>query len=122
VRPRAERLWGASTRREQRLLVGKSSGAGWALDTALRHPDLFGQAAPIALGWTRASGLDRPGRPRLFMVTGVLDSFITRSRAAAEEAAKSGDPLVFQTPVTGHGDAFYQGDWVEILTWAFPAR
>ena len=65
--------------------------------------------------------MERPGRPRLFMVTGLLDPFITRSRTVAGEAAKSGDPLVFQTPVTGHGNAFYEALWVEALAWAFPA-
>lgn len=122
VMPRAEKLYGASNRREQRLLIGKSSGGAWALDTALRHPDLFAQAAPIAVGYRQAgAGVERPGRPRLFMVTGLLDPFITRSRTVAGEAAKSGDPLVFQTPVTGHGNAFYEALWVEALAWAFPA-
>ncbi|NEX94374.1 hypothetical protein G3573_16475 [Caulobacter sp. 17J65-9] len=119
VMPRAERLYGASSRREQRLLIGKSNGGAWALDTALRHPDLFAQAAPMALGAGRAAGVDRPGRPRLFMATGVLDSFIRRSRVVAERAAKSGDELVFRTPVSGHGDVFYQDLLVEALAWAF---
>lgn len=121
VMPRAEKLYGASTRREQRLLMGKSNGGAWALDTALRHPDLFAQAAPMAVGYAGAgAGVERPGRPRLFMVTGLLDPFITRSRTLVGEAAKSGDPLIFQTPVSGHGDAFYKAVLVEALAWAFP--
>ncbi|HJV41998.1 alpha/beta hydrolase [Caulobacter sp.] len=119
VMPRAESLWGAATKREQRLITGKSAGGSWALDTALRHPDLFAQAAPAAIASVSAEGVERPGRPRLWIVTGLFDPFLPRSRSIAERAAKSGDEIVLKTPVSGHGATFYQDQWVEMLAWAF---
>lgn len=122
VMPLAEGRYGASAERDERLLLGKSSGGAWALDTALRHPDLFGAAAPMALGYEgprSAAGVGRPGRPRLFMATGLFDPFIRRSREVAALAATSGDEVRFLTPVSGHGDLFFQVLLDDVLAWAF---
>lgn len=119
VMPRAEALYGAATKREDRLVTGKSNGGSWALDTALRHPDLFAQAAPAAIARTDAEGVERPGRPRLYIQTGLLDPFIGRSRSIAERAGRSGDELVFKTPVSGHGGEAYNDGFVAMLAWAF---
>jgi hypothetical protein len=119
VMPRAEALYGASKKREERLVTGKSNGGDWALDIALRHPDLFAQAAPAAMARSKAKGVETPGRPRLFVTTGLFDPGIARSRETAARARTSGDEVVLVEPVSGHGGLFYQERLVEILAWAF---
>lgn len=120
VMPRAEREWGAASDPQRRLTIGKSSGAAWAVDTALRHPDLFQQAAGFAVCWKRGrEGLERAGRPRLRLVAGVFDPCVVPTRATAATARASGGELVVLEPVTGHGDLFYQALLEETLVWAF---
>lgn len=119
VMPRAETLYGASKKREERLVTGKSNGGDWALDIALRHPDLFAQAAPAAMARTKAQGVEAPGRPRLLVTTGLFDPGINRSREIVARAKGSGDEVALVEPVSGHGGLFYQERLIEILGWAF---
>lgn len=120
VMPRAEREWGAASDPQRRLVIGKSSGAAWAVDTALRNPGLFRQAAGFAVCWTRGrTGLEDAERPRLMLVAGVFDPCVVPTRTVAAKARASGGELVFLEPVTGHGDLFYQALLEEALIWAF---
>lgn len=119
VMPRAEALYGASTRREDRLLTGKSNGAAWAVATALRNPELFGAAAGVSLGWPPARPVGGPFRPRLFLATGLLEDFLTPTRAFATQAQTSGHEVVLVTPVSGHGQMIQDAYLDDVLLWAF---
>ncbi len=55
VLPFAERTFGASDRPDERMLMGFSDGAAWALSMGLKRPDLFGQIAALSLGWPPAA-------------------------------------------------------------------
>lgn len=49
--PEVTRRHGAGARREDRWLLGFSSGANMALDYAVRRPELFGKVALVSPGW-----------------------------------------------------------------------
>lgn len=124
VIPLAESRYGASSRPEDRLLTGYSSGASWAVTTGVRHPEMFRKVAAFSLGWRGATaGVDKPGRPAIYLSTGTVEPrFHTASRILVEQARKSGDELIFKEPVTGHSNIHWDPALADALIWAFGKR
>jgi enterochelin esterase-like enzyme len=124
VVPLAETKWGASPRPADRLVIGQSSGAAWALATALRNPAAFPQAAVLSLGWPpNGRGLGGPLKPRLFLAAGTLEgNFHKRTREIAQAARTAGHDVSFVSRVSGHSPSMWQDLYPQVAEWAFPAR
>lgn len=124
VMPLAEQRFGATTRPEERMLLGQSNGAAWALSTALRHPRDFGQAAVLSFGWPEgAKGMGGSVRPRLYFAAGTLEGiFLRRTREASQAAATAGHDVQLHVEVSGHSNALWQDQYASAAEWAFGAK
>jgi enterochelin esterase-like enzyme len=122
VMPLVEREFGASTSPKDRLLIGESNGGAWALDMALRHPELFGQAAPLSFGWQKAAReLGKPMKPRLFFAAGTLEgNFLKRTTDVAQAARAEGYDVRLVTPVSGHSSFMWRDLYPQVFEWAYP--
>lgn len=124
VMPWAEQAYGASTRPQDRLLIGQSNGAAWAVATALRHPELFGAAAGLSFGWPPAAGaLGAVRKPRLFLAAGTLEGrFHLRTTELAQNARTAGYDVTLLTPVSGHSPMMWDDLRPQAFAWAFGRR
>lgn len=123
VMPMAEKEYGVSANAQDRMLSGRSNGGAWALDTALRHPDMFSKSAAFSVCWQKSGrGIDQAKRPALFMGVGVFEgSCRTVTTRLAAEAMQSEDPVVFRQVVSGHTPLMWNLLFAQALQWAFPA-
>lgn len=125
VIPLAEARYGASTRREDRLIYGTSAGAAWSTVMAARHPDLFGHAAGFSLGYGPAVDAAWKAGPRLYLSAGTLEpDFVRVTGELASRAGAAGREVRFEAPVMGHSFTQWQPRMIEAIRWAFgaPAR
>jgi enterochelin esterase-like enzyme len=122
VLPFAEKTFGASDKPGERMLIGFSDGAAWALSMGLKRPDLFGQVAAVSLGWPPATdGIDADGRPKLFLAAGVLEpDFYRVTTQAARRAQDSPVPVRFEEFASGHVLVAWQTMLADALAWSFP--
>lgn len=123
VIPLAERKYGASPRREDRMLWGTSAGAAWVLSMSARHPQAFGQVAALSGGSGPAavegSG---PGGPRLFLAAGRFEpEYLRVVRDTAARARANGREVELREAVAGHSFLTWRPLMIEALTWAFGA-
>jgi enterochelin esterase-like enzyme len=110
----AEREFGASPKREDRVVSGFSNGAQFALQMALRHPDLYAHAVPISTaGKTFAISRSNLGvvPADFFFVAGTLEPYVRQSRFFASELQRAGARVKASEWVSGHDTQV----WVEVL-------
>ena len=122
VMPFVEHAYGASGKREERMLAGSSDGAAWALSMGLKNPKLFGQVAALSLGWPPAAdAIASDGRPRVFLAAGFLEpDFYHVTAQAAQRAQDSNVPIRFESFASGHVLVAWQTMLADALAWSFP--
>jgi len=120
VMPLAESKFGASPRPEDRLLTGRSASADWAVDTALRHPDLFGYAVGLSPSVPH-DGPFGPKGPKLFLTNSEIMDWTDGSETAAKAKA-AGEDVVLETHVSGHANVMWDIQLTDALIWAFGGR
>lgn len=122
VLPFAERTFGASDKPQERLLMGFSDGAAWALSMGLKRPDLFGQVAALSLAWPPAAdGVAADDRPRLFLAAGSLETDYYRATTQAAHRAQASHVAVrFEEFTSGHVLVAWQTMLADALAWSFP--
>ena len=114
LRSWAEREFGASPKREDRVISGFSNGAQFALQMGLRHPDLYGHAVPISTaGKTFTISRSNLGvvPTGFFFVAGTLEPYVRQSRFFASELQRAGARIKAIEWVAGHDTQV----WVELL-------
>jgi enterochelin esterase-like enzyme len=110
----AEGQFGASNKREDRVVNGFSNGGQFALQMALRHPDLYGHAVPISTaGKTFSVSRSALGvvPADFFFVAGTLEPYIKQSRFFSGELQRAGARIKSSEWVSGHDVQV----WVEVL-------
>lgn len=123
VVPIAEARFGASSDPQRRLLIGMSNGGDWALDTALRNPSMFRQAAVLSPSGASAPGLADAVDLRLFLAAGLFEQRnFELAQALQRQASRLREPPVFRAAVAGHSDLMWRDAFVDALMWAFPVR
>jgi hypothetical protein len=121
VMPRAEKAWGASNQRSQRMLMGHSNGAAWAVDTALRNPTLFGAVFATSVGWGERKTLGRTESIRFFLAAGELErSFRRKTGQLADALAGAGHLVTFKPVVAGHSRLMEEVLLDDAIAMAFP--
>ncbi len=109
VLPWAEREFGASSKREERIVFGSSNGGPFSLTMGARHPDLFGNvvgAMVYALGLTqwKKELAEQPKAPQRFLLyAGSQDANGIRENAGVEKVLKERGYSVTNTVVEGEG-------------------
>jgi enterochelin esterase-like enzyme len=114
LRTWAQSQFGASTKREDRVVNGFSNGGQFALQMALRHPDVYAHAVPISTAGktfsvTRSSLGVVPAD--FFLVAGTLEPYIKQSRHFSTELQRAGARMKSTEWVSGHDVQV----WIEIL-------
>lgn len=109
VLPWAEKEFGASRKREERIVFGSSNGGPFSLTMGARHPDLFGNVAGAmvyALGlskWKKELA-EQPKAPQRFLLyAGSQDANGIRENAGVEKVLKERGYPVTNTVVEGEG-------------------
>tara|TARA_R110002051_G_scaffold228029_2_gene290344 strand:- start:94259 stop:95440 length:1182 start_codon:yes stop_codon:yes gene_type:complete len=124
VIPLTVRDYHATQNRDQRMVFGFSSGAAWALTTALLHPDQFGYVTGASFGWQRAmtAAAASAGSPAFYLSGGELEpGFLRDSQNAAETLSAAGAEAHFQRFVSGHTYLAFSRQFATGLMAAFPA-
>jgi enterochelin esterase-like enzyme len=110
----AETQFGASSKREDRVVNGFSNGAQFAVQMALRHPEVYGHAMPVSTaGKTFSINRSALGvvPADFFFVAGTLEPYIKQSRFFAGELQAAGARVKNNEWVSGHDVQV----WVEML-------
>lgn len=125
VLPLIEKKWGASADRRDRVVMGQSNGAAWALFMASRHPDQFSTAIALSFGWKPTLAQLRKGGAieRLYLSVGTREppAFAVRSRQAAEILAPHASWLRFDVTPDEHGQTAWDQRYRDALAWVFHA-
>lgn len=121
VVPLVEGLFAGDDATNDRMLFGKSNGAAWAIDTALRSPRRFTHVAGLSLCWDPP---DSPRRwrngPKFFLAAGRFEtSCLNVTDAAVARARAAGADATFATRVSGHGPLLWNDLFAAALMWAY---
>ena len=120
VIPLAERKYGASTRRDERMIWGTSAGAAWSLVMSQRRPDLFGRVVALSGGSGEAATIAAADGPPLFLAAGRFEpEYLRVNRELAARARAAGREVVLKEPAAGHSFLTWQPLLPEALRWAF---
>jgi enterochelin esterase-like enzyme len=121
VMPRAEKEFGASRDPSDRILLGQSSGAAWAVDTAMHHPELFRRVIGLSICWQRSHdwGADKAA---LFLGGGAFEGCRETTAKAAAAANAAGEPVVFETYMSGHSPVLWDVLFADGLAWAWGVK
>jgi len=109
VLPWAEKEFGASAKREERIVFGSSNGGPFSLTMGARHPDLFGNvvgAMVYALGisrWKKELAEQPKAEQRFLLYAGSQDANGIRENAGVEKVLKDRGYPVTNTVVEGEG-------------------
>ncbi|MGV3614835.1 MAG: alpha/beta hydrolase [Fimbriimonas sp.] len=110
----ANRTYGISLRRDDRAVVGFSSGGSFAGALASEAPGVFGHVVPLASG---SVPLPKAPEPRYFFAVGTLDGSAASTGAAARRVGGSLD-----TYVGGHDFEIWRLAFSRIAPRVYPSR
>jgi enterochelin esterase-like enzyme len=121
VIPLAEQRYGASASPQDRLLLGFSDGASWAVSTALREPRRFAKVAAFSIGWTDLGLESSAGpRPTFWLGAGTDEGvFKLQTETFASEARSKGYDVRLTKRPGVHGQALWSAMYPDALRWAF---
>jgi enterochelin esterase-like enzyme len=114
LRTWAETQFGASPKRQDRVVSGFSNGGQFALQMGLRHPDVYAHAMPVSLAG-RTFPISRSALgvvpADFFFIAGTLEPYIKQSRFFSDELQRAGARVKSNEWVSGHDVQV----WVEVL-------
>lgn len=117
VMPLAEGL-GASKEPRDRILMGFSDGASWALNTATVRPDLF--RGVIALSYAgEPDALAKPsGYGRIYLAAGTMEeAFHDATVKVAARMEGRSEAVRLDVGVAGHSQRFWQDRFPHAVRW-----
>lgn len=121
----AAREYNASTKREERVIVGNSGGGTMALFTGLRRPDVFGYSVSLSPSSAALTEADlAPGQRAVFhMSGGVYEPEFYYNVQRFEKAMRgAGFDLSVEYPVSGHFPDHWRYVLANALIGFFPKR
>jgi enterochelin esterase-like enzyme len=122
LRTWAESQFGASNKREDRVVNGFSNGGQFALQMGLRHPDVYAHVVPISMAGktfslTRAALGVVPAD--FFLVAGTLEPYINQSRFFSTELQRAGARIKSSEWVSGHDVQVWVETMPSALEWVW---
>jgi enterochelin esterase-like enzyme len=121
VLPMALSRFGLTRDPARRMLFGYGNGGDWAVQAALRDPDMAKNVAAFSV-----SGLSEPpfrsGKSlHLHMTAGAYEApFLKGSRQICSLASASGTPCSLEVTYSGHAPLIWQADLAKALKTVFP--
>jgi enterochelin esterase-like enzyme len=121
VLPWAEEEFGASNKREDRIVHGFSNGGVFAAAMGLRNPDVFGYALPFSVGIDPSEFAgEKPIDTKFYFVSGELEeSFFETTQSLAKRLAEEGVTARFEGWVAGHDNIMWRETFPNALLWVF---
>jgi enterochelin esterase-like enzyme len=121
VLPWAEETFGASSKREERVVYGHSNGGVFAAAMGLRNSDVFAYALPFSVGVDPSKETEMQSvMTKFYFVSGELeDSFFTTTRDLAARLADEGIVSTFTGRIAGHDFVMWEEEFLKGLTWVF---
>jgi enterochelin esterase-like enzyme len=117
----AEKEFGASKDRKQRVVTGRSNGARFAVEMGVRHAELFGHVFAFSVAGTKSgkmSPFDPP--PRFYLATGTWEKdFYRITTTTAKKLKEQNVPVVFSSRVAGHDPCMWRDEFVKAVQQAF---
>jgi enterochelin esterase-like enzyme len=126
----AEKKYGASGDRRQRIVTGCSYGARFAVEMGVRHPELFGNVFAFSVAGFYMNTIPRFARPAVqvsppnfFLAAGTWEPAVyPTAKNVAEGLRRQRFPVVFATRVAGHDDAMWREEFVSAIVQAFGGK
>jgi enterochelin esterase-like enzyme len=120
VIPWAEKTYGASSKREDRVVFGYSNGGGFAATISSDHPDVFGFAFPFSPNVVPNFKSDSKLMPAYFLTAGLLESyFLGTARNIAGLVKDRKGRFELRERVAGHDFAMWREEFANAIVWAF---
>jgi len=117
VLPLAEGL-GASATPENRVLMGFSDGASWALNTATVHPDLFRGVIAFSYGGEPDTAAKPQGFGRIYLAAGTMEpAFHDATVKVAARLEGLSEAVRLDVGVAGHSQMFRLDRFPEAVRW-----
>ena len=128
LRELAEKRFGASRKRQDRVIFGVSNGAAFAVVTSIEKPRQFGGAIVLSAGWSPT--LKRPATacgqrcPQLYLSAGLLEErFYSTTSRWATKLEDWASRLHFRPDrVSGHDPRMWEEELLAGLEWYFAAE
>jgi enterochelin esterase-like enzyme len=123
----AERRFGVSTRPQDRAVCGSSNGGRFAIEMALRHPDVFGNAFCFSVPGNPAGPVPGEGATdrsvRLYLAAGTWEvPFHQFTSRLADVLRSRGVPAVFSSRIAGHDIVMWREEFAAAVLRAFGRR
>lgn len=124
VLPFVERMHGASTRREDRILSGYSNGGAYAMTAGIGDNDLFGTVCAYSVAFFDRDALREAAQgaelPRFRFAAGTLEHFVAGTREAHGILLDAGADAAIRTYVAGHDPLLWRVALLEDLVALLP--
>lgn len=103
------------------VVAGVSAGAELALAMGMRHPERYPKVfAASPGGGYQPPAVMPPMLPRAYLTAGTLEPFFRDNATRwAEALQRAAADIVMTECVGGHGDPFWQAEFVNMVRWAF---
>jgi enterochelin esterase-like enzyme len=121
VLPWAEENFGASDKREQRIVHGFSNGGVFAAAMGLRNPNVFGYALPFSVGIDPSASTNLESvSTKFYFVSGKLEpGFFNTTQNLSKRLAENGVESQFEGWVAGHDIVMWREAFLNTLLWVF---
>ncbi|MDP8914116.1 MAG: alpha/beta hydrolase-fold protein, partial [Pseudomonadota bacterium] len=121
--PWIEANYPASSRRQDRIVAGYSSGAAWAFAAAALRPDLFGNVLGMSAGSAATMHhAEALGNARIYTGAGTFEpTFLASTRERARRAKAAGAEVRFREVLAGHSMAMWDILFAEGISWLLPS-
>jgi enterochelin esterase-like enzyme len=119
--PWAERAYNITKARDQRALMGYSSGGGFTAVMAALHPDVFGFAFPFSPNDSAAFDAQKP-LPALFIEAGTLEDYFLETAQVVNNLALEANPkarVELRIRVGGHDSVLWEEEFINAVRWAW---
>jgi enterochelin esterase-like enzyme len=123
VIPWASREFGISTAREDRAVIGFSSGAAFAAAIAVQHPNVFATSLPFSIGVRELPARSIGALPHFHLVAGELEpDFLASTQALRETLAGWGADVTLDVYPSGHDQLMWRTGLARLMPRVFPPR
>jgi enterochelin esterase-like enzyme len=121
VRRWTESCFGVALPPERTAVHGVSAGGELALAIGLRHPDVYGAVFCCSPGGGyRPPAVMPRSIPRTYLVAGTQEPFFLQNATRWATALRdAGADVVMTERVGSHGGAFWKGEFLLMVAWAF---
>jgi enterochelin esterase-like enzyme len=122
LRAWAQREFGASSSRAERVVFGVSNGGRFAFEMGARHPDLFGHVYAFSVaGKRKYEPFSKPANaPDFYLAAGTWEkAFHTITEELGKDLTQNGVRHIFSSRVASHDPAMWRDEFAKAVQRSF---